>query len=57
MRHEPKSPEAVADVDGDKVLALPDPVAEVVVGSSTELQATTLGERRIRVSRRLGRAI
>jgi hypothetical protein len=42
MRHETESSEAVSDVDGNEVLALTDPIAEVVVRSCTVLQAAAL---------------
>jgi hypothetical protein len=44
MRHESKTPKAIADIDSDEILALANPVAEVVIGCSTVLQTTTLEE-------------
>jgi hypothetical protein len=42
MGHETESAETVTDVDGDEVLTLADPVAEVIVGRSAILQGASL---------------
>jgi hypothetical protein len=48
VRHETESAEAVSDINGNEILALTDPIAEVVVRGCAVLQAAALqGEEEI----------